>query len=86
MSQEELWDGEISLAFMQDSADKLQKSNIFPELARKQEIFLDLLSSYCSTMSGPAVFLMNPRYQDALSSGELEMKALISEIAKSMNK
>lgn len=66
----------------------MSKAEEFAKLARKQEILLDILSSSCSRLasSSSLKFLMNDVYEDALSTGELEMKNFYHKMMIDMKK
>ena len=72
--------------YFQDRSDKVSgKETAFDSLARKQEIFLDILSSNCS-QNGHTKFLFNDRYEDALTEGEKELKNCIRELDRSLKR
>ena len=82
--QEELWEGDICMTSMGPTvADALRQDNIQREkhmssLARKQEIFLDLLGSKCA-VSLQMEFLMNKKFEKALSPTELLLRDTVLE-------
>lgn len=82
--QEELWEGDICMTSMGPTvADALRQDNMQREkhmssLARKQEIFLDLLGSKCA-VSLQMEFLMNKKFEKALSPTELLLRDTVLE-------
>ena len=55
----------------------------FDELARKEEIFLDLLSFECSQFDATK-YLMKDRYIDALTEEEKEIREFVEKMTKEM--
>lgn len=82
--QEELWEGDICMTSMGPTvADALRQDNMQREkhmssLARKQEIFLDLLGSKCA-VSLQMEFLMNKKFEKALLPTELLLRDTVLE-------
>lgn len=68
------------MAFIQQSKSD---DRSFAQLARLQEIFLDMLSNYCCRNS--TRFLMQNQYEHALSEGELAMKRFFQKILTDIN-
>jgi hypothetical protein len=82
------WLNEIDIQYLEDPnpsslSPSTNSEDNFAELARLQEIFLDILSSHCSRNQSTK-FLMKERYVDALSAEELEMKDHIRTIIDGM--
>lgn len=80
------WLNEINIQYVEDpNGPSANTDDNFPELARLQEIFLDILSSHCSK-NDSTKFLMKERYFDALSEEEKEMKEYVRTIIDGMMK
>jgi hypothetical protein len=80
------WLNEIDIKYLEDpnpSSLSSSSEDNFAELARLQEIFVDILSSHCSRMESTK-FLMKERYVDALSEEEKEMKEFVQTIIDGM--
>lgn len=84
--QEELWEGDICMTPMGPAAspdasgchDGMSNDEHMSSLARKQEIFLDILASKCA-VSLQMEFLMNKKFEKALSPSELLLRDIVTE-------
>jgi hypothetical protein len=77
---------EIDIKYLEDpnpSSLSPSSEDNFAELARLQEIFVDILSSHCSRKESTK-FLMKERYTDALAEEEKEMKEFVQTIIGGM--
>jgi hypothetical protein len=76
------WENEIDIQYIQQK-DLASTETNYPEWARKQEIFIDLLASFCSSNESTK-FLMKERYSDALSDEDREMKEFVSMMTEKL--
>mmetsp|Transcript_352 Transcript_352/g.838 ORF Transcript_352/g.838 Transcript_352/m.838 type:complete len:674 (-) Transcript_352:2060-4081(-) len=84
--KEELWEGDICMTPMGPAAspdasgchDGMSNDEHMSSLARKQEIFLDILASKCA-VSLQMEFLMNKKFEKALSPSELLLRDIVTE-------
>lgn len=84
--QEELWEGDICMTSMGPDAPPsptISTDQHVSSLARKQEIFLDILSSQCA-VSLQMEFLMNDKFEKALSPSELQLRDVVRDFEKNL--
>lgn len=77
------WLNEIDIQYIETQQQYGIRHTNFDELARKEEIFLDLLSFECSKYDATK-YLMRERYVDALSDEEKEMKRFVNQMIDDM--
>lgn len=87
--RESLWERDIVMAPMEDvNVDhdpQVPEEELMSSLARKQEIFLDILASRCS-LNVRMEFLMNSKFEKALSDPELQLKQAVRQFEDSLER
>ena len=89
--QEELWRGDICMTSMGPAAAPRRDTSASSDqqymssLARKQEIFLDILASKCA-VSSQMEFLMNAKFEKALSPSELQLREVVRQFEDNLKR
>ena len=86
--KEELWEGHICMTSMGPSSSLLPdttQGQHMSSLARRQEIFLDILASQCA-VSLQMEFLMNDKFEKALSPPELLLRDTVRHFQKELDR
>ena len=87
-TQEELWEGDICMTSIGPAASPradISAAKHLSSLARKQEIFLDILASQCA-VSLQMEFLMNAKFEKALSPPELQLRDAVCEFEEKLKR
>ena len=78
--EKELWNNDVDIVSISSTNNTADKAS-YASLARKQDIFLDVLTSECILKTG-VTSLLDPRYEPLLSEPESKLKQIIEDFVR----
>ena len=83
--QKQLWEDDMDIVALKDNTDTKDDSMGYPDLARRQEIFLDALVQECTLADGHK-FLLSERFSAQLFDSEQLLKDILLNARKEILK
>ena len=81
---QELWEDDVKILQIANN-DGSEDQISFPTLSRRQEIFLDALTSQCVLKTG-VPYILEPKYKNLLSKPDIELKNIVDNFIEEMEK